>query len=288
MKPGCSQEVLDQVIEHVNSSTSAEVGGVLVGTITAGTAKVTASIPAHKATSESANVTFTHEVWEEVLPIVDSDHPGESIIGWYHSHPGFGIFLSEYDRFIQKNFFGEPGMLALVIDPLAGEGGWFGWEEGEITEPEKFETPLVESTAAVQAKEERVGRTRRSNLLLAVSITAVIGFVAGYLLHPSNSSTSNSQTSEVSTLQTENVSLQQQLNNSIQPSQLEDCTFSYTVKEGDNLWWLSQRFFGDGRSFGNLTGSNGVPLETTSIEVGQVLLVPVHGCAPSSSSGGKK
>jgi hypothetical protein len=42
------------------------------------------------------------------------------IVGWYHSHPGFGVEFSEMDLFIHRNFFPGPGQIAYVTDPLGG------------------------------------------------------------------------------------------------------------------------------------------------------------------------
>jgi len=41
-----------------------------------------------------------------------------TIVGWYHSHPGYGCFLSSIDIQSQKVFFTNPNHVALVIDPI--------------------------------------------------------------------------------------------------------------------------------------------------------------------------
>ena len=63
---------------------------------------------------------------------LERDFPDEQIVGWYHSHPGFGIFLSGHDLFIHENFFSGPSQIAYVVDPHAGTEGVFGWREGKI------------------------------------------------------------------------------------------------------------------------------------------------------------
>ena len=70
-----------------------------------------------------------------------------TIVGWYHSHPGFGIFLSEHDRFIHRHFFGEPGQIALVIDPLAHVEGLFAWVGHELTMVYQGDVPFVAATS---------------------------------------------------------------------------------------------------------------------------------------------
>ncbi|WP_320670532.1 Mov34/MPN/PAD-1 family protein [Patulibacter defluvii] len=122
------------VIEHVFGDLDHEVGGVLVGGIhdDAGETHVLGAIAALEATSARASVTFTHDAWARVHAALDRDHPGREIVGWYHSHPGFGIFLSEHDRFIQRHFFARAGQIAHVVDPHAGHEGVFGWRDDEI------------------------------------------------------------------------------------------------------------------------------------------------------------
>ena len=66
----------------------------------------------------------------------DRQHPDKKFIGWYHTHPGFGIFLSGMDDFIQANWFSEPWQIALVYDPTSEEEGIFVWRDGKtVGEP---------------------------------------------------------------------------------------------------------------------------------------------------------
>jgi proteasome lid subunit RPN8/RPN11 len=122
------------VDKHVSADTTQERGGVLVGTMdqTTGTLEITAAIPATLAKGSPASLTFTHEAWDEVESARSEHYPDTCIVGWYHSHPGFGIFLSEYDTFIQRNFFSAPGQVAYVVDPLLGECGFFAQQYSEI------------------------------------------------------------------------------------------------------------------------------------------------------------
>ncbi len=47
------------------------------------------------------------------------------IIGWAHSHPSFGCFLSSTDVQTQQDLFNEEFNIAMVVDPLARENGFF-------------------------------------------------------------------------------------------------------------------------------------------------------------------
>jgi len=128
-----SRPVRPCIYDHVFSDLQHEVGGFLLGRRQEdGRLHITHAIAASEAEGRTASVTFTQDDWANVHAEVDARGGTEQIIGWYHSHPGFGIFLSEFDLFIHRNFFGDPAQVAYVIDPHAGREGLFGWRDGEV------------------------------------------------------------------------------------------------------------------------------------------------------------
>ena len=62
---------------------------------------------------------------------MDTKFTDRKIVGWYHSHPNYGIFLSDRDRFCQDSTFNSPGQIAYVVDPVNGLEGVFCWRGGE-------------------------------------------------------------------------------------------------------------------------------------------------------------
>jgi proteasome lid subunit RPN8/RPN11 len=134
--PGLDGATREQVYAHVFGATDREVGGVLVGRNgrRGGPPLVTGAIAATEATEESTTLTFTQDTWEHVHRVMAARFSQDQIVGWYHSHPGHGIFLSEQDLFIHNNFFGDPSQIAWVIDPVAGTEGVFGWSAGKVAE----------------------------------------------------------------------------------------------------------------------------------------------------------
>lgn len=127
-------DVLDAIAIHTTSDTSVEQGGVLVGAIdeTTGTLLIYGSIPAEGAEATQSSLTFTHDAWDHISLTMETDWPDKRIVGWYHSHPGFGIFLSDFDQFICDNFFSEPWQAAYVHDPISGDDGFFARRDGDI------------------------------------------------------------------------------------------------------------------------------------------------------------
>lgn len=129
------QSVLDNIHDHGKGYPEVEVCGVLVGNIyqdgIAPYAYVEACIRGNDALTKQTQVTITSETWSRIHETLEKEHPDKRIIGWYHTHPGFGIFLSGMDLFIQDSFFNAPWQVAFVYDPLGGDEGVFVWRAGK-------------------------------------------------------------------------------------------------------------------------------------------------------------
>lgn len=125
-------EVARQIRQHARSNSKTEICGVLIGRDRDHRIEIAACIEGQNAEGAGAHVTFTQDTWEHIYAVKDKKYPDERIVGWYHSHPGFGVFLSDHDTFIHKNFFSSPGQVAWVFDPHSDEEGCFGWVNGSI------------------------------------------------------------------------------------------------------------------------------------------------------------
>lgn len=124
-----------RAVAHAKEDKSVEICGVLVGDwgqdADGPFARITEIIRCDSATKKFAEVTFTHESWTQINREMDTKFTNLRIVGWYHSHPDFGIFLSDRDVFIQENFFSGPGQLAFVVDPVRDAEGVFEWHDGK-------------------------------------------------------------------------------------------------------------------------------------------------------------
>lgn len=179
--PYVASGVREEIYDHVFSSLNAEVGGVLIGRLREdGSPLVTSIIPALEAEGGRSRVTFTHEAWSVIHATLDRDHPGEEILGWYHSHPGFGIFLSEHDLFIHRNFFGRAEQIAIVVDPYAGSEGLFVWRQGEVVKA--GEEPTMRPGERPQGIERALSEEPSGPSRGALAAYWVLGMVFGVLV----------------------------------------------------------------------------------------------------------
>jgi proteasome lid subunit RPN8/RPN11 len=114
-----------EMMAHARETLEVEICGVLVGEASrieeGWLVEVHAAIRGSAAKQARDHVTFTHETWDAIHEKKDKSYPELKIVGWYHTHPGFGVEFSAMDRFIQENFFPAPSQIAILTDPVTGE-----------------------------------------------------------------------------------------------------------------------------------------------------------------------
>lgn len=133
---------------HALSSLDREVAGVMIGPRPEKQPDgrylihIIDSIAAKHTVMQGASVTYTPESWRYLNDTLAERYPDESavMVGWYHTHPGFGIFLSNMDLFIHQNFFTQLWHIAYVLDPRARNSGFFCWNR-EKTRVQRYDFP---------------------------------------------------------------------------------------------------------------------------------------------------
>lgn len=133
-----AHEVAEKIDRFAATDTTKEVGGILLGNITADAGNliiwIQAHIEARFTEARQGSVTFTHQSWNCMHEERERSYPDLSIVGWFHTHPGFGIFLSPHDVFIHRNFFDMLGQIAYVVDPKSHAKGFFRSDGDEIVQ----------------------------------------------------------------------------------------------------------------------------------------------------------
>jgi proteasome lid subunit RPN8/RPN11 len=204
---------------HCAENPSQEVCGVLVGFTWpepgGQRTRVVGSVRGAHARQGQMSVTFTHDTWQAVHEAIERRTDDARVVGWYHSHPDFGVFYSSQDVFVHRHFFGDVGQLGLVIDPIRGQCGAFlstasGIEpirrfevaranaSGHLVScayaPEAVQDSGVEAVAAAVddaavltrldsieatvARLERTARSARNGVLLACVLLAVVALMS--------------------------------------------------------------------------------------------------------------
>lgn len=137
-----THQVLTEITEYSKKNLSRELGGVMFGGYHIDEGQpyiiIDGYIAAKLGESRSASFKFTHDAWSEINRIKEERFPEKVMVGWHHTHPSFGLFLSSMDLFIHKEFFDLPWHVAMVVDPCANDSkgnlGFFQWRGTRIVD----------------------------------------------------------------------------------------------------------------------------------------------------------
>lgn len=188
------QSVYKEIHKFTQNKTTNKSGGMLVGTVLGEFGKtniiISGFVEAKYCEATPTTLKFTHETWEYVHKEIEKKHPGKKIVGWIHTHPDFGIFLSEYDKFIHQNFFNEDYQVAYVVDPIQKIEGFYFWINEKIEKCKGFY--IYDKTGAkitVGADKEEAAVAKESGIFSIRSVLIAVLAVAVILLTFSNIST---------------------------------------------------------------------------------------------------
>lgn len=204
-----SPDAYSRMKAHAATTDEVEIMGVLVGDVKRDTQGpflyVTAVIEGEDTKNYGAQVTLTHQAWQHIYGIFDKQYSDRKIVGWYHTHPGFGVFLSKMDMFIQENYFNAPFHVAVVIETKRKEEGCFAWVRGSClplarywvgndevhlvtgaAEPfsmhEASGAQAVEERRSSEAATSRPAEESRAPMGLSNLFFLVVFFLCGFLL----------------------------------------------------------------------------------------------------------
>lgn len=283
-----SEALLLDIERHCFSETLVEVGGFLVGTIEGEKSTITNFIPALKAKQAHTHLTFGHDTWDDAFKVLEEKHPGLQIVGWYHTHPDFGCFLSEYDAFIQTNFFPAKGYVALVVDPIRGELAWFENDNGAIVELVKGKTqtePVVKSKAEAFEVAQTASTVRKRGVLFPVAMVLIAltsGLVSFAIAQNQGQEAASKKLFEQrqafeaqqTELETKISKLQAKLESRTPTEDGVQYVFRYEVRGGDSLWTLAEIFLGDGNRYADIQKWN-PDLKSETLYRGQILDIKI-------------
>jgi proteasome lid subunit RPN8/RPN11 len=210
-----SQTALDKIINHAKSKEEEEVAGLLIGKLVGQTIVIEDAVTGRIEASPTGVVLPPETIAKIADDILEQRIQG-NVVGWYHSHLGYGIFMSKTDIEAQKRLQQfSPYITALIVDPVRDEIGFFTlsgsgtpvtipqnriyvFPEGMNPVPAEHNTPiepaheLIGPVLPEPLYEEasvppvHVARKRRTGFYLTISIFLVgvlvgAAFVAGFL-----------------------------------------------------------------------------------------------------------
>lgn len=129
-----SIEVLKKILSFLKSDVSIELGGFLLGKKNGDEIRITRFYEAKHTDSTEVSLYFTPETWLDYDDFVCGIRSeGLLSLGWVHSHPNLGVFLSQQDENVNIVF----DHLAIVYDPVRNEIGFF-----DLSKPKRVLCPV--------------------------------------------------------------------------------------------------------------------------------------------------
>jgi len=123
-----TSRVLERIARDVNRP--AERIGLLIGTQEDNNLWVNDIVPGGNELNEVSCVFPPRRLAQVAHDILQGRIKGR-IVGWYHSHPGHGLFLSQTDLETHMQFHQfSPYAISLVADPKSSEFGIWIYENG--------------------------------------------------------------------------------------------------------------------------------------------------------------
>ena len=138
-----TQQAYSRICVHSVSDMKNEVGGILIGQWCTDENQeqfivIEHALPARYTRQGSVYLTFTQQSLVDIHDQIDANYKNEKIVGWYHTHPNMGVFLSHYDTWLHSNFFPEPWQVALVVEPVSSTAGFFVRQKSGILDPSRY------------------------------------------------------------------------------------------------------------------------------------------------------
>ncbi|MBM4446198.1 MAG: hypothetical protein FJ023_02435 [Chloroflexi bacterium] len=139
------KQAYDAIYRHGAANPQREIVGILLGNVSEdSTGKyrvdIVGIVKSDSAPGNQTQAQFTHEVWLQLVESAQRNYPNQKVVGWYHTHPGFGAFMSDDDVNSHRVAFSHPWHVAAVCDPIKNELSFFGWDSSEIKAIKGFYT----------------------------------------------------------------------------------------------------------------------------------------------------
>lgn len=130
------EKALHDAVERAKKASPNETIGFMVGRVRKYGGKIYAVAERSITSEDDSSATHTRFKIESLGKIAAQIKNNEIIVGWYHSHPGYGCFMSERDLKTQREMFIEEYHTALVIDPVNNQIAFYKLKTGGFIDAE--------------------------------------------------------------------------------------------------------------------------------------------------------
>ena len=141
--------------EYAVRDTSRELAALLVGQIQEGGQGncIVVEDAIEIGVGDEREGRFSPRVWQHARRVARTRYATKVIVGWYHTHPGTGLDLSQEEREVHKTFFPEAWQVMYVVDPVSRDRNFYRCQENRLGGVRGFRI-FGKEAAALREKEE--------------------------------------------------------------------------------------------------------------------------------------
>ncbi|MFA5247554.1 MAG: Mov34/MPN/PAD-1 family protein [Candidatus Micrarchaeia archaeon] len=138
------KSALDAAVAHAKEGAKShmETMGLLVGSFHTHNAKPWVLVDGYVTSENDASavsVKFSRDSFSDLASKLFTAVGNKRIVvGWLHSHPSYGCFLSGTDIGTQQRYFDHPLAIAAVVDPLKPDAGSITKRVFRLDGPQSF------------------------------------------------------------------------------------------------------------------------------------------------------
>lgn len=120
--------------EYAVRDTSRELAALLVGQVHEGAQGncIVVEDAIEIGVADEKESRFSPRVWQHARRVARTRYANKVIVGWYHTHPGTGLDLSQEEREVHKSFFPEAWQVMYVVDPVSRDRNFYRSQEGRL------------------------------------------------------------------------------------------------------------------------------------------------------------
>ncbi|CAJ0946359.1 unnamed protein product, partial [Mesorhabditis belari] len=159
-----------KMLKHARSGVPLEVMGLMLGTFVDDYTINVVDVFAMPQSGTSVSVESVDPAYQaKMMDMLQRTGREEMVVGWYHSHPGFGCWLSDTDVNTQKSFEAlHPRTVAVVVDPIQSVKGKVVLEAFRLMEPILALTNSVAPTGEPRQTTTNLGNLDKGSLVAQI------------------------------------------------------------------------------------------------------------------------
>jgi proteasome lid subunit RPN8/RPN11/LysM repeat protein len=293
-----SRAAKNEILAWARQAEAREIGGLLLGRVrktdSGMLVRVEAALRMREAGAVSTSFLLTPESVKNLGAEAQAKYPAFQVVGWFHTHAGLGVFLSNHDLAVHKASFPEPWQMALVLDTKLGQEAIYVWTDGELVQvnPAEMAAAVRDSAATGALVSSRVRYRLKSpwrfSLAIVLSLLLVTALVTGAVRWIRKGV--SEQLYPATSLEGVEGSREPTVGREAPPAEGPGDAASgpvaspafpqgaaagqrYIIRPGDTLWGISKRFYGVGELYPDLSDFNGLN-NPRLVYPGQELVLP--------------